>query len=354
MSNKEKIPTGYVLFFVLLVAVLIVHESNGQINAGKVTTFTINAKSLHNKGGENPNRKVSVYLPPQYETSNKRFPVIYYMHGFMGTDSINANMKMILDRAITQQKIRPFILVISNQYTLYEGSFYSNSSLTGNWSDFSGKELVEYVDKNFKTIATRDSRGIAGHSMGGYGAIKMGMLFPDVFSSVYALSPGLLAFVKEFGPNSDSFKELSKIKNQEELKKSYYPKVLVAVARAWSPNPSRPPFYCDLPFTYKGDSLIINDAVMEKWNQNMPVYMVDKYASNLRKLKALKLDWGRNDASRFPVQCSMFSQRLENLGIAHFAEEYIGNHVNKIWTTDGRVLNDLLPFFNEYLIFDAN
>lgn len=337
---------------VILFVLLIPQRSFSQLTSGKVITFTINAKTLQNIGGENPNRRVSVYLPPGYENGNKRFPVIFYMHGFMGTDSISSQMKMILDRGISQQKIRPFILVIASHHTLYEGSFYSNSSLTGNWTDFEAKELVEYVDKNFKTIATRDSRGIAGHSMGGYGAIKIGMMFPDVFSSVYALSPGLLAFVKEFGPNSDSYKELGKIKTNEELKKTYYPKVLVAVARAWSPNPAKPPFYCDVPFTYKGDSLIVNNIVMEKWSQHMPVYMVDKYASNLRKLKALKLDWGRNDASRFPVQCGMFSQRLENLGIDHFAEEYIGNHGNKIWTMDGRVLNDLLPFFNEYLSFD--
>jgi S-formylglutathione hydrolase FrmB len=339
-------------FYLTLLVLLIAQPSFSQVTPGKVTSFTINVKTLQNTGGENTHRKVSVYLPPGYEKSNKRFPVIYYLHGFMGTDSISASMKMILDRSIAQQKIRPFIFVIASHYTLYEGSFYSNSSLTGNWTDFEAKELVEYVDKNFRTMANRNSRGIAGHSMGGYGAIKIGMLFPDVFSSVYALSPGLLAFVKEFGPNSDSYKELSNIKTQEELKKTYYPKVLVAVARAWSPNPAKPPFYCDVPFTYQGDSLIVNNAVMEKWSQNMPVYMVDKYASNLRKLKALKLDWGRNDASRFPIQCGMFSQRLENLGIEHFAEEYIGNHGNKIWTTDGRVLNDLLPFFNEYLNFD--
>jgi hypothetical protein len=335
----------------LFVAFLIFQNSSGQLNSGKVASFFINGKTLQNSGGENPNRKISVYLPPDYETGSKRFPVIYYLHGFMGTDSISPNMKMILDRGINQQKIRPFILVIASHYTLYEGSFYTNSALTGNWADFTARELVEYVDKNFRTIASRESRGIGGHSMGGYGAIKMGMLFPEVFSSVYALSPGLLAFVKEFGPNSDSFKDLSKIKTLEELKKTYYPKVLVAVARAWSPNPSKPPFYCDLPFTYKGDSLITNNAVLEKWYQNMPVYMVDKYANNLRKLRALKLDWGRNDASRFPIQCGMFSQRLENLGVEHFSEEYIGNHVNKIWTSDGRVLNDLLPFFNEYLNF---
>jgi S-formylglutathione hydrolase FrmB len=340
------------MYSLLFIAMLIFSDAICQTSSGRVTNFIINSKALQNNGGENSNRKVSVYLPPTYDVGSKRFPVIYYLHGFMGTDSISPGMKMILDRAIAQQKIRPFILVIASHYTLYEGSFYSNSSLIGNWSDFEAKELVAHIDKNFKTLAKRDSRGIGGHSMGGYGAIKLGMLFPDVFSSVYAMSPGLLAFVKEFGPNSDSYKELSKIKTQEELKKTYYPKVLVAVARAWSPNAARPPFYCDLPFTYKGDSLIVNDAIVEKWNQNMPVYMVDKYASNLRKLKALKLDWGRNDGSRFPVQCGMFSQRLENLGIEHYAEEYIGTHTNKIWTTDGRVLNDLLPFFNEYLNFD--
>ena len=339
-------------YSLLIIAFFVFQQSWAQQTSGKVVSFVIKAKTLQNTGGENPNRKVSVYLPPGYEQGSKRYPVIYYLHGFMGTDSIYANMKMILDRGISQKKIRPFILVQPSHFTLYEGSFYTNSSLTGNWADFTAKELVEYVDKNFRTMATRESRAIGGHSMGGYGAIKLGMLYPEMFSSVYALSPGLLAFVKEFGPNSDSFKELGKIKTTEELKKTYYPKVLVAVGRAWSPNPAKPPFFCDVPFTYKGDSLIVDNSVLEKWNHNMPVYMVDKYAGNLRKLKALKLDWGRNDASRFAVQCGMFSQRLENLGIEHFAEEYIGTHGNKIWTTDGRVLNDLLPFFNEYLVFE--
>ena len=319
---------------------------------GTVVSRIIESKALQNTGGEKTTCKISVYLPPQYEPSKSRYPVIYYLHGFMGTDSISPNMKMILDKGISSKKIRPYILVISNQYTLYEGSFYSNSSLIGNWVDFTAKELVAYMDNNFKTIPNRESRGIGGHSMGGYGAFKMGMLHPDVFSSIYALSPGLLAFVKEFGPNSTSFKEVQNIKSQEELKKTYYPKVLVAVARAWSPNPAKPPFYCDFPFTYQGDKMVVNQSILEKWEANMPVYMVDKYADNLRKLTAIKLDWGRNDAPRFPVQIGMLSQRLENLGINHFAEEYIGDHGNKIWTTDGRVLNDLLPFFNDYLKFE--
>lgn len=318
---------------------------------GSVERIIIQAKTLENSGGENPERNVSIYLPPNYEKSEERFPVIYYLHGFMGDDQIHPTMKMILDKGISSGKIKPFIFVIPDQKTIYDGSFYSNSSLTGNWSDFTSKELVDYIDTHYRTKATRESRGIAGHSMGGYGAFKIAMLHPEVFSSTYALSPGLLAFVKEFGPNSNSFKDVQKIKSQEELVKTYYPRVLVAVARAWSPNPNNPPFYCDMPFTYEGDKLIINEDVLAKWEKNMPVYMVDDYAENLRKLTAIKMDWGRNDSPRFPVQIGMLSQRLENLGINHFAEEYIGDHGNKIWAADGRVLHDLLPFFNEYLSF---
>jgi enterochelin esterase-like enzyme len=336
----------------LLFTLLLVHIAQSQNTEGTVVIRMINSTYLKNTGGENPDRRISVYLPPGYDQTNKRYPVIYYLHGFMGTDSISPDMKNILDMGIAKMKIRPFILVISDQYTLYQGSFYSNSSLTGNWSDFTAKELVAYMDKNFRTIANRTSRGIGGHSMGGYGALKIAMLYPDVFSCVYALSPGLLAIVKEFGPNSDSYRQLAAIKTKEELDKTYYPKVLAAVGRAWSPDPNKPPFYCDMPFNYNGDSLVVDSVVLEKWRENMPVYMVDKYAANLRKLTAIKLDWGRNDASRFPLQCGMFSQELENHGIEHFAEEYIGTHVNKIWTTDGRVLNEFLPFFNDYLKFE--
>ncbi|HZY79570.1 MAG TPA: alpha/beta hydrolase-fold protein, partial [Cyclobacteriaceae bacterium] len=201
------------LFFILLIFVLAPAIAQP---VGRVQTFVLNSKALQNPGGENPNRKVSIYLPPGYENSTERYPVIYYLHGFMGKDSIYAPMKAILDDGIARKKIRPFIFVQADQYTLFEGSFYSNSTLTGNWDEFTAEELVAYVDKNYRTLAKRESRGIAGHSMGGYGAFKIAMLHPEVFSSTYALSPGLLAMVKEFGPNSNSFKEAQGIKTVEE------------------------------------------------------------------------------------------------------------------------------------------
>lgn len=342
------------IFSTMLALLLTLVSMNGrcQLSRGTVVLRVVHSTALRNTGGESPDRRISIYLPPGYEQSLKRFPVIYYLHGFLNNDSITPSMKRILDLAIEEHKIRPYILVIADANTTYAGSFYSNSTLTGNWNVFEARELVTYMDHNFRTIASPDARGLGGHSMGGYGVLKLAMLYPDVFSCVYALSPGLLAFVKEFGPNSDSYKQLAAIRTKDELDKTYYPRVIAACARAWSPNPQKPPFYIDLPFHYVGDSLVVDTVTYEKWRSNMPLYMIDRYALNLKKLKAIKLDWGRNDAPRFPVQCGMFSQELENHGIEHYAEEYIGTHVNKIWTTDGRVLDEMLPFFNDHLRFD--
>ena len=343
----------------LFALVLIGNIGMGQHPAGKVVVDRLYSAALENNGGENPTRRVTVYLPAGYESSDDRYPVIYYLHGFTWSDSlqiVRTHFDKLLDKAIATGKIKPVIVVMPNQYTLYRGSFYTNSSLTGNWADFTAMDLVAYTDKNYRTIPEKESRGIAGHSMGGFGAIKMGMLFPDVFSSVYALSPAMLGLYKDYGAKSEAFKRVQQIKTREELITGWneFPaNAMVALGRAFSPNPNNPPFYADLPFTYIGDSLIINYQVLELWNKNMPIEMVDDYVDNLRKLKAIKLDWGRNEPFHYlPMSCKILSQKLENLGIEHYAEEYIGNHGNKLWTDDGRALNDMLPFFDTYLKFE--
>lgn len=323
-----------------------------QKQEGKVIIDSLYSAHLENSKGESPKRALSIYLPPGYDEENKKYPVIYYLHGFLNNHVITKTMKEVLDYAINEKRIRPFILVISDQRTTYDGSFYSNSELYGNWEDFTVEDLVTYMDANYKTLASATSRGITGHSMGGYGALKLAMKHPEVFGSVYALSPGALTVVGEYGPNSTTYYELEKINSIEELKKSYFPKVIIAFAKSWSPNPNNPPFYCDIPYELENGKYIGRPDILDKWYENMPVHMIDKYFDNLKKLRAIKLDWGRNSGERFTQQCKMFSQRLENLGITHFAEEYIGTHTSGIFTKDGRVPNDMLPFFENYLTFD--
>lgn len=325
---------------------------NAQTTKGRVVTDSIYSQHLENQLGENPTRAVSVYLPPGYEESNLSYPVIYFLHGFTGDNTMLSSMSEMLDYAISAKRIRPFILVVPDQKTTYGGSFYSNSGVFGNWEDFTVYDLVDYMDKTYRTIPDKESRGITGHSMGGYGALKIAMHHPDIFNTVYAISPGALTIVREYGPNSETFKELSTISTLEELKKTYFGSVMVAFGRSWSPNPNKPPFYCDFPFEYEEDKLTVHQDVLQKWYDNMPLHMIDENLDNLQKLKAIKMDWGRNAGDRFTLQCDMFSQRLENVGIKHFAEEYIGTHVSDIYTEQGRIPQQVLPFFDEYLKFE--
>ena len=318
---------------------------------GTVVIDSIYSRHLENDFGENPIRQVAVYLPHGYEESNVSYPVIYFLHGFTGDHLVLPAMAEILDYAIEKKRIRPFLMVVPNQKTTYEGSFYSNSGTFGNWEDFTAEDLVAYMDEHYRTIPGKEGRGITGHSMGGYGALKIAMRHPDVFSTVYAISPGALTIVREYGPNSSTFKELSGIKTIEELHKTYFGRVMMAFGRSWSPNAGKPPFYCDFPFEYHGDELIVHQDILQKWQKNMPMHMIDDHLDNLQKLKAIKLDWGRNAGDRFTIQCEMFSQRLENAGIPHFAEEYIGTHVSDIYTREGRIPQQVLPFFDEYLEF---
>lgn len=346
---------------ILLTLILALYSVEAQNPKGRVVVDRITSSVLQNPGGENPTRSVTIYLPPGYDKTTNRYPAIYYLHGFTQTDSVLIavdHLDALLDKAIASGKIKPVIVVMASQHTLYRGSMYTNSPLTGNWADFTAKELVQYVDKNFRTIPSVESRGITGLSMGGGGAIRLGMLFPEVFSCVYAMSPGPLAMVKELGPESPFYKNAAKTKEElwADWRDSfpYAGLLVVAMGRAFSPNKHNPPHYADLPFTYLGDSLVINDRVLEVWNENMPVEMIDHYKDNLKKLKAIKLDWGRNDKfGLVTMGCQLFSQKLENIGVKHFAEEYIGTHTNKIWTDDGRALNDMLPFFDAYLTFEA-
>lgn len=346
-------------YFLLLFVIQTTFLVQGQIQEGKFVYDELYSASLENTGGEETTRRVSVYLPPGYDSSTDKYPVVYYLHGITQSDSsvINENkIDKMLDKAIAKGKIKPLIFVMCDQYTLYRGSFYTNSSLTGNWSDFTAKDVVNYVDQKYRTISNRESRGIAGHSMGGHGAIKLGMLFPNVFASVYALSPYVLGLEKDYGEKGKAYKQAQLIESRDTLITGYKflnANAVIAVGRAFSPNPNKPPFYADLPFTYEGDNLIVDSKVLDLWNKNLPNEMIKDYVNNLKSLKAIKLDWGRDDFfTHIPSTSRTFSEKLDAFNINHFAEEYNGSHLDKIYTENGRFMNDMLPFFNNYLKFE--
>ncbi|MBO9619978.1 MAG: esterase family protein [Niabella sp.] len=344
--------------FIVLLAALHCSYSNAQLKTtpqkGTVVRVQFKASSIAgNPAGEDANRHLTIYLPPGYKQSAARYPVIYFLHGMVWTDSstmLDIHFDQLLDAAIGSKEIPPVLLVLPDANTIYKGSWYANSALTGNWTDFIAKDVVSYVDRHYRTIPNRNSRGLSGISMGGHGALKVAMLYPQVFGAVYAMTPAVLNWSDSTNTKLPDFKAIQKARNMKELNWDGRALVLVDLGRSFSPDLKNPPFYTDMPVTYTDGIAKIDSGVIKKWNEHLPTQMLDHYAAALKTLNGLKIDWGRNDlAKHVPGTCLEFSKKLEKLGVKHFAEAYLGGHSDRLSGTDGRVYTDLLPFFKKYL-----
>ncbi len=334
---------------------------------GTLTRVVVHGKSLENTvTRENPDREVSVYLPPGYSTeTSKRYPVVYFLHGIADTDQAYtgqweddagnkipfSSIQTVMDEGIRRGKFGEMIVVLPNQRTNWFGSFYVNSSVTGNWEDFTVKELVTYIDTNYRTIAESGKRGIAGHSMGGYGALTIGMKHPDVFSVIYGLNPAIIDWAGDLTINSTGFRRVLKAKSFEELGQwaqngDFYPAATVTVAQAFSPNPDKPPFFCDFPFELHEGRMRPSEPGYSKWQARSAIKMVKDYRANLMKLKGYRFDSGYEDEFLFiPPVSRDFSRELTNNGIPHIFEEYNGDHRNRLPGKHGRLMTEVFPFF---------
>ena len=265
-------------------------------------------------------------------------------------------MRGLLDRAVAAGEIGKVIFVAVDMATPLGCSWYVNSPVTGNWEDFMVRELVPYVDANFRTLASRDSRGIVGDFMGGYGAIRFGMTHPEVFGTVYALHPvGTGSGIYTMYSRPD-WKLLAHIQSMDELKDSPFGLIFTSIFQASVPDVNRPPLYIDLQARSVGDTVEIDSAVTERLRDNFLLEtMIGKYADNLKSLRGLRFDWARNDGNQDHVYSNQaFTHKLNEFGIPHEAEEYNGVWGTGNWGADGRVYTEVLPFFARHLVFDGN
>jgi len=320
--------------------------------AGTVEHITIHGKSLEgNLEGDSPDRAVSIYLPPSYgKDPKRRYPVVYFLHGY--TDSDDKwygptkhwiNLPTVLNKALAQSGNREIIFVTPNAFTRYHGSFYSNSVTTGNWEDFIVNELVPYIDARYRTIPVAASRGLAGHSMGGYGTIRIGMRHPETFSSIYLLSACCMTVEPSLFTDNAAKTEAAKTPD-EAAALEFLPRVVFAVSAAWAPDPKNPPLYLDLP---NKDGKVLDD-INAKFHANEPLYMIDQYIANLRSLKAIGLDAGDKDHS-ITANTQELDRVLTKYNIAHQFEIYDGDHLNHI---ADRIEQKVVPFFSQNLSFD--
>ncbi len=297
-----------------------------------------------NLEGDAVDRDAIVFLPPSYaKQKSRRYPVVYALHGYsIGAEQWTHEIAVpqTIEGAFAQGS-KEVIVVLPDSKTVHNGSMYSSSVTTGDFENYIAHDVVAYIDAHYRTIPKRTSRGLAGHSMGGYGATRIGMKHADVFGSLYIMSPCCLTPMTGGPPNPDQAKALEAVKTRQEAANlPWGARAALATAAAWAPNPKNPPFYLDLP-TKDGKP---QADVVAKLTANAPLVFIDQYIGALRQYRAISIDVGDQDGLRFDA--IKLHEILGNYGIAHGWEIYKGTHTSAV---ADRFQNHVLPFFSKSL-----
>jgi enterochelin esterase-like enzyme len=294
-------------------------------------------------------RNVIVFLPPSYaKHKHRRYPVVYALHGYsIGAEqwSHEIHVPQTIEGAFAQGA-KEMIVVLPDSKTVHNGSMYSSSITTGDFENFIAHDVVSYIDVHYRTLSNRLSRGLVGHSMGGYGTTRIGMKHSDVFGSLYIMSPCCLV-PRQAGPaHPEMEKALDAVKTPEDSAKlQFLARAQLASAAAWSPNPKNPPLYLDLP-TKGGEP---QPEILAKWAANAPLAFIDQYIAGLRKYRAISIDVGDKDGLR--TDTGKLHDVLDKYGIANTLEMYSGTHTSAVAV---RFQNYVIPFFSKNLCFEAN
>lgn len=302
-----------------------------------------------NLEGNTVARDVLVFLPPSYASQkNRRYPVVYALHGYsIGAEqwSKEIHVPQTIEGAFAGGA-KEMIVVLPDAKTVHNGSMYSSSATTGDFEQFVARDVVAYIDAHYRTIPQRTSRGLVGHSMGGYGASRIGMKHADVFGSLYIMSPCCLA-PRQAGPvNPDTEKALEAVKTPaDSAKLPFGLRAQLASAAAWSPNPKNPPLYLDLP-SKNGQ---VQPEVIAKWAANAPLAFVDQYIANLKQYRGIAIDVGDKDGLR--TGAAKLHEVLDSYGVINTFEVYSGTHTSAVAV---RFQNFVMPFFSEHLCADKD
>lgn len=301
-----------------------------------------------NLEGDAVDRDVIVFLPPGYsKDKHRRYPVVYALHGYsIGAEqwTHEIHVPQTIEGAFAQGS-KEMIVVLPDSKTVHNGSMYSSSVTTGDFETFISHDLVSYIDSHYRTIPDRTSRGLVGHSMGGYGATRIGMKHPDVFGSLYIMSPCCLSPRPAAPANPELQKALDSVKTPEDSAKlPFFARATLASAAAWSPDPKNPPLYLDLPMK-DGEP---QPDILAKWTANAPLAFIDQYVRALRQYRAISIDVGDQDGLR--IDTAKLHDVLDKYGIGNTFEIYQGTHTSAV---ADRFQNHVMPFFSQNLCFQA-
>jgi hypothetical protein len=318
-------------------------------------------------------RKLAVWLPAQYDEGQgknrgRRFPVLYDMAGFTGSGLAHVNWKPFGDnvpervaRLIDARRMGPAIVVFPDCFTRLGGNQYVNSAAIGDYADYLTREIIPFVDREFRTLATRDHRGCFGKSSGGYGAIIHGMkyarhwgaiadhsgdaYFDVVYGHAWPRTLNELAKYREpkrgAGPY-DARREagrdgladgcddgrvrrfLDAVWSKEKLSHAEGHTLMdVCMAATYDPDAGAPLGF-RLPYHLEtGERL---EARWRNWRRHDPIHLVTRYRDNLRSLAGIYVDCGSRDQYHIHYGTRILSLRMAQAGIAHTYEEFDDDH----------------------------
>jgi S-formylglutathione hydrolase FrmB len=312
---------------------------------GRLEEHEIESEALTgNPLGDPPRRPVWVYVPPDYDESERSYPSIYVIQGMTGQLDMwrnrfpfRHNFPELADELFAAGDVPPAIVVYVDCWTSYGGSQFLDSPATGRYHTYLCEEVVPFVDERYRTLADRDHRGIAGKSSGGYGAMVTPMLRPDVFGGLAthagdalfeccyqldfpvaarALRDNYDGSYERFWEDFRSRPSMTK-KHDAELVNSY------TMAACYSANDDGT---IDLPFD--SDTGELRPEVWERWLQWDPVRMAPRYGDALRSLRAIYIDAGKGDEFYLDLGADAFRRVLADLGITDFYFElFDGTHM---------------------------
>ena len=341
-----------------------------QDDPGTVVTLEHVSKVLKGNALGDPHaRQVAVWLPKEYDTSpHRRFPVLWDLVGFTGSGRSHLNWKPFSEnlveraaRLIHEGKMPPVILVLPDCFTALGGNQYVNSPAVGRYADYLTKELVPFVDREVRTLASRDHRGCFGKSSGGYGAVMHGMKHPETWGAIASHSgdahfdfvywadwpntlnelakhrakkrkPGVQDIAALAGaPGLDRGHDDGRVKRflaaaWKKPKLSHAEGLAlmnVCMAATYDPD-SRAPLGFRLPFNLEtGEPIAANWA---RWREHDPVNLVTAHARALKTLRGIFIDCGWRDQFHIHYGSRILSRRLAEAGIAHRYEEFDDDH----------------------------
>jgi enterochelin esterase-like enzyme len=348
---------GILTLFILTTAMAVFAQVKTEVppvvpGAKPVTVERIKIHGLALEGnleGNAVDRDALVFLPPSYAKQKaRRFPVVYALHGYsIGAEQWSKEIAVpqTIEGAFANGA-QEVIVVLPDSKTVHNGSMYSSSPTTGDFENYVARDVVAYIDAHYRTIPQRTSRGLVGHSMGGYGATRIGMKHSEVFGSLYIMSPCCLS-PRQAGPTSPEIeKALAEVKTPEDSAKlGFGARANLAAASAWAPNPKNPPLYLDLP-RKNGE---VQPDVIARFAANAPLAFIDQYIGNLRQYRAIAIDVGDKDGLK--ADSEKLHNVLDKYGIANGFEIYPGTHTSAVAV---RFQNFVMPFFSKHLCFEKS